>query len=80
MLVLNLLIRNRVTFAGAWTLETWIPLQLFFSWMLLERKMLIMVVDLFFVPYTEENLKLSKLLLDAQHQLLSQIWYGFKLK
>jgi hypothetical protein len=66
---------NRVNFAGAWILETWIHLQLFFSLMLSERKTLIMVVDLFFVPCMEENPKLSKLLLAAQHQLLSQIWY-----
>lgn len=77
MLVLNFSIQNRVTFAGAWILETWIPLQLFFYLMLLEKQMLIMVADLFFAPYMEENLKLSKLLLDAQYQLLSQIWYGW---
>lgn len=78
MSVLNLLRQNLVTFDGAWILETWIPLQLFFSLMLLERKMLIMVVDLFFAPYMEENLKRSKLLLGAQYHLSSQIWYGWR--
>lgn len=77
MLVLNFSIQSRVTFAGAWILETWIPLQLFFYLMLLEKQMLIMVADLFFAPYMEENLKLSKRLLDVQYQLLSQIWYGW---
>lgn len=77
MLVLSLLIQIRVIFAGAWILETWIHLQLFFSLVLLGRKTLIKVADLFFAPYMEESLKLFKLLLVAQHQLLSQIWYGW---